>query len=67
MSTDDFSFEDPEKLLSIWLRQPYGEFSILCENIDKASLSFVKEAFLEGYKKGLSAKRQIEWKEQMQK
>lgn len=67
MSTDDFSFEDPEKLFSVWLCQPYGEFSILRENIDNASLSFVKEAFLEGYKQGLSAKKQIEWREQMQK
>jgi hypothetical protein len=66
MSTDDF-YMDPKQLLDEWLNQPEGRFGLMVEHIDPQQLPIVKQAFLDGYKLGLNAKKQCQWQEYNQK
>lgn len=66
MSTDDF-FQDPESLFEKWISQPWSDFSCLSESIDSNNIIYVKKAFVEGYKIGFDAKKNLNWVEQNQK
>lgn len=64
MSNDEF-YVDSKKLLEEWILK--HEFGLLFENINPSALSYIKKAFLDGYKLGFNKKTIQEWQEQNQK
>ena len=62
--------EDHERIeegLKKWMGEPYGEFSFRAENIDKASLAFIKQAVFDGYELGYKNRKDRNYEEWNQK
>jgi hypothetical protein len=60
-------YEKIEEAFKEWMGEPYGEFSLRGECIDKAFLGFVKQAFFDGHKLGYENRKARNYEEWNQK
>ena len=63
----DENYDCIEEAFKKWMGEPYGEFSLRGENIDKASLSFVRQAFFDGFEFGYKKRKDQNYNDWNQK